>query len=46
MKDKSKRIEQMKLSQEANKEAAAAWTRVQNSMKNSKPAANERFKKV
>lgn len=46
MKDKSKRIEQIKLSQESNKEAASAWTRVKNSIKNSKPVANERFKKA
>lgn len=46
MKDKSRRLEQMKLNSAADREAAAAWSRVQKSIKNSKPAANERFKRT
>ena len=46
MRDKSKRIEQLKLSREAAREAAAAWNRVQKSINASKPSANDRFRKT
>ena len=45
MKDKSVRIEQIKLACERLKEDSAAWGRVQKSLKASKPAANTRFKR-
>ena len=46
MKDKTRRLEQIKISCENNKEAAAAWGRVQKGLKNDKPAHNDnRFKR-
>jgi hypothetical protein len=45
MKDKSIRIEQMRLACERLKEDALAWRRVQKNLKASKPANNERFKR-
>ena len=46
MKDKTKRLEQQKLSLECDREAAAAWGRVQKGLKASKPANNDnRFKR-
>jgi hypothetical protein len=45
MKDKSVRIEQIRLACERLREAAAAWGRVQKGLKASKPAANDRFKR-
>ena len=46
MRDKSKRLEQMKLSSAQERAAAAAWKRVQKSLKESKPASNERFRRT
>ena len=46
MKNKTKRLEQQKLSLESGREAAAAWGRVQKGLKASKPANNDnRFKR-
>jgi hypothetical protein len=45
MKDMSVRIEQTRLACERLKEDAKAWGRVQKSLKASKPATNERFKR-
>ena len=46
MKDKTRRLEQQKLSLAADREAAAAWGRVQKGLKASKPANNDnRFKR-
>ena len=46
MKDKSKRVEQIKLSCVNAKEAATVWNRIKNSIKNSKPSSNDRFKRT
>ena len=46
MKDKTKRLEQQKLSLESAREAAAAWGRLQKELKASKPVNNNnRFKR-
>ena len=46
MKNKARRIEQVKLTLESGREAAAAWGRVQKGLKNDKPANNNnRFKR-
>ena len=45
MKNKARRIEQIKLTLENGREAAAAWGRVQKGLKNDKPVnINNRFK--
>ena len=46
LKNKARRLEQIKLSRESDREAAAAWGRVQKGLKASKPANNDnRFKR-
>ena len=46
MKDKSVRVEQIRISRLNDKEAAAAWNRVQKNMKASKPVESNRFRKT
>jgi hypothetical protein len=43
MKDKSVRIEQIRLACQRLKEDAVGWGRVQKSIKSSKPVTNDRF---
>ena len=46
MKNKTRRLEQIKLSCQNDKEAAAAWGRVQKGLKNDKPRnTDNRFKR-
>ena len=45
MKDKSVRVEQIRINCVNDKQAAIAWRRVQKSVKDSKPVETNRFRK-